>query len=366
MGESFAVEKEVAGEAWKDGGDSFSSLVWGMVRVLLICDRPGWAFDAIAKVLVATNPHDEVDFEIAYLKGSERTPSELAPHHDAYFAMHWSLLADLEPPWYLRPFQSRKPGTVTHLRERFPFLDPSRTITGIHGHHDWDKRKTEPGSYVLPPAVLIDFLRRYRGVNAVSQRLCRLFQEAGLEQVAYTPNGVDHKTFAPVEPLSAAGPLRVAFAGNKKHDWLKGISEFIEPLRQFPWLEVRIAMPQEGCYVPPEEMPRFYNASDVYLCASASEGFSLSVLEASSCGRPVISTRVGGCEELIQDGVNGYFVEQHLESIAARLAELHEDRELLRQMGENSRAAIEADWTWELRAKNWHAFISSSLGIVAS
>ena len=38
-------------------------------------------------------------------------------------------------------------------------------------------------------------------------------------------------------------------------------------------------------------MPKFYNKLDIY-CASSSEGFSLSVLEASATGIPVISTKV--------------------------------------------------------------------------
>ncbi|MBI3090367.1 MAG: glycosyltransferase family 4 protein [Candidatus Tectomicrobia bacterium] len=334
-----------------------------MIRVLLILDRPGWAFDAIAKALLGNPVGDEVEFGVAYLKDTTRPLAEVSRDYDAYFAMHWSLLADLDPPWYLRRFRSRKPSTVTHLRERFSFLEPSRTITGIHGHHDWDERRTDPGSYVPPPAPLVEFLARYRGVNAVSQRLAQLFREAGLDGVAYTPNGVDHKAFTSVEPLSSSGPLRVCYAGTKKRDWKEGISEFIEPLRQVSWLDVRIAMPEEGCYVPHEKMPRFYNASDVYVCASRSEGFSLAVLEAAACGRPIVTTPVGGCEELIQDGVNGFFIERRLESITARLAELHEDRQLLRRMGAQSRAEIEAKWTWEICAARWHRFIRSSLGL---
>jgi len=53
--------------------------------------------------------------------------------------------------------------------------------------------------------------------------------------------------------------------------------------------------------VPEEHLPFFYNAADVYLCASYLEGFCHPVLEAMSCGTPVICSNAGALPEVTRD-----------------------------------------------------------------
>lgn len=52
-----------------------------------------------------------------------------------------------------------------------------------------------------------------------------------------------------------------------------------------------------------------YSASDVWLCASASEGYGFPSLEAMSCGVPVVTYRNGGHSAYLAEGENGYSVE---------------------------------------------------------
>lgn len=60
-------------------------------------------------------------------------------------------------------------------------------------------------------------------------------------------------------------------------------------------------------------------AFDVYLSSSITEGFSLTVVEAMAAGIPVISTRSGGPEEIINNGQNGLLIstEQPTEIVRA-------------------------------------------------
>lgn len=51
------------------------------------------------------------------------------------------------------------------------------------------------------------------------------------------------------------------------------------------------------------------NASDVFLMPSQSESFGLSALEAMACGKPVVSSSVGGLPELILHNETGYIAE---------------------------------------------------------
>lgn len=66
--------------------------------------------------------------------------------------------------------------------------------------------------------------------------------------------------------------------------------------------------------VTPWEMPRYYSAADVYLSTSGFqrgdfEGLSLTSAQALAAELPIVSTRSGGQEEVVDDGVNGRLVE---------------------------------------------------------
>jgi glycosyltransferase involved in cell wall biosynthesis len=71
----------------------------------------------------------------------------------------------------------------------------------------------------------------------------------------------------------------------------------------------------------------FYQALDAFCLFSEHEGFALVVLEAMTCGRPVIATAVGAVPEAIVDRVSGIVVRPDVNSIceAARLLCDHPD-----------------------------------------
>ena len=58
------------------------------------------------------------------------------------------------------------------------------------------------------------------------------------------------------------------------------------------------------------KIPEYYkeNGVSVFLNVSSSEGLPVSVMEACSCGVPVIATDVGGTGEIVEDGVNGFLL----------------------------------------------------------
>ncbi len=87
---------------------------------------------------------------------------------------------------------------------------------------------------------------------------------------------------------------------------------------------------------------RYLAALDVFALSSAWEAFPLSVLEAMSCGLPVVATDVGGVGEAVSDGVSGRLVAPgDTEAFAAALEELLGDASLRATMGERGRADYE-------------------------
>jgi UDP-glucose:(heptosyl)LPS alpha-1,3-glucosyltransferase len=64
-----------------------------------------------------------------------------------------------------------------------------------------------------------------------------------------------------------------------------------------------------------------FRAADLFILPSAYEANALVVLEALASGLPVIATAVGYAPDLIEDGINGYFVERNARSIREALEE---------------------------------------------
>ncbi|MFJ2772859.1 glycosyltransferase family 4 protein [Streptomyces sp. NPDC087300] len=92
-----------------------------------------------------------------------------------------------------------------------------------------------------------------------------------------------------------------------------------------------------------DQMPDLYAASTVVVYPSLfDEPMGLAPLEAMCAARPVVVTRMGGLDEGVDnDGVTGYLVpRQDEEQLAARLAELLEDRATARRMGLSGRAHV--------------------------
>jgi glycosyltransferase involved in cell wall biosynthesis len=63
----------------------------------------------------------------------------------------------------------------------------------------------------------------------------------------------------------------------------------------------------------------FLWAADAFVAPSYYEAFSLALLEAAAAGLPLISTRISGSEEVLEDGVNGFEVERDPPSVRAAL-----------------------------------------------
>lgn len=79
---------------------------------------------------------------------------------------------------------------------------------------------------------------------------------------------------------------------------------------------------------------------DALLLTSFGQGEAapVTVMEAMACGLPVICSRIGGTPDMINDGVDGYLVDQRdVAAIADRLLRLLNDADLAEQIGVKAR-----------------------------
>jgi glycosyltransferase involved in cell wall biosynthesis len=87
----------------------------------------------------------------------------------------------------------------------------------------------------------------------------------------------------------------------------------------------------------------WYAALDVALVTSRSEGTTTTLLEAQSCGIPVVATRVGAIAEVVDDAVTGLLVPpEDPEPVAGAVLRLLADDDLRARMGAAGREAAVA------------------------
>lgn len=91
-----------------------------------------------------------------------------------------------------------------------------------------------------------------------------------------------------------------------------------------------------------EELASAYRSAELFLMTSRQEGLGIVVLEAQASGAPCIVMRCGGSDELIEQGVTGWLVDQgDEEAFARRLDEALRDREARLRAGAAARASVE-------------------------
>ncbi|MGD0540781.1 MAG: glycosyltransferase family 4 protein [Tepidisphaeraceae bacterium] len=172
----------------------------------------------------------------------------------------------------------------------------------------------------------------------ISRWLAQLARDKfGDADVSLVPNSVDMKLFnAP--PRARQKRPTVGLLYNRL--WFKGCDVALKAveiaLRQIPDLQL-IAFGQDPLRhwlpLPPgaqylikpsqESIKNIYAQCDVWLCGSRAEGFHLPPLEAMACRCPVVSTRVGGPLDTIEDGKNGFLVNvEDPDALADRLVRI--------------------------------------------
>lgn len=94
-----------------------------------------------------------------------------------------------------------------------------------------------------------------------------------------------------------------------------------------------------------DEMESIYRSLDILVISSTTEGIPLTALEAMRHGIPVVSTRVGGIPEIIQEGVNGLIVDAgDMAALGKAVESLVVNREKYLTISRNARDIVRRDF----------------------
>jgi glycosyltransferase involved in cell wall biosynthesis len=90
-----------------------------------------------------------------------------------------------------------------------------------------------------------------------------------------------------------------------------------------------------------------FNAIDVFVLASQSESFGVVFLEAWSCSKPVVGTRMGATESLLTEGKDSLlFMPGDVDELCQRLTTLIENKPLRVELGLYGFEKVKTNYTW--------------------
>jgi glycosyltransferase involved in cell wall biosynthesis len=167
--------------------------------------------------------------------------------------------------------------------------------------------------------------------------------------VRVCPGGVDTDVFT-FREHSVQDPMRGGWAGSKgRGESYRGL-QIIEDACKLAGYRYRPQIAEKKRKNEAEMGEWYHNEIDVFIDMSANAGRQNGVLEAGSCGLPVICAPVGIAPQLFRNGENGYCCERNPVVIAKHLMELRSAGHY-KKCAKQLRSDIMDRWSWKVQAK---------------
>ncbi len=222
---------------------------------------------------------------------------------------------------------------------------------------------------------------RYRRIVAISERVRSQLKEhynVPDERMVTIPNGINLSRFDPSH-ASAKKSIRqhfnipqdvklVLFVGSQYR--LKGLEFAIRALAKlqtpayllvvggdsiapFKRLAEQLNIADRVVFAGARnDLPSIYPAADAFVLPTLYETFALVCLEAMASGVPVLACPVGGIEDYLRDGENGFHVKREPQDIALKLDRLLNDPQLSKRLSEGGLATAQ-NYAWDKIAKQY-------------
>jgi len=229
--------------------------------------------------------------------------------------------------------------------------------------------------FVYPPMEL-GLFKISRKITTVSRTVALELREYGLDpsKITVVKNGVDSQSFFPLKQKESDEKY-VLYTGVLRAR--KGLFDLVQcashvcktrPNSKFiicgkgPFRKrIEMTVKKMGLekqiiflgYVSRDDLIDIYQNAAVQVVPSHYEGMPNVLLEGMSCGLPVVATNIGGNNEVIVSGMNGFLVPTKAPQIMAEtILKLLNDGKLRKEIGEEARKTIEKYYTWDKIAAN--------------
>jgi glycosyltransferase involved in cell wall biosynthesis len=111
-------------------------------------------------------------------------------------------------------------------------------------------------------------------------------------------------------------------------------------------------------WVSNENYPKYLNQLRLLVLSSYTEGLPYTILEAMTCGTPVLATPVGAIPDVIIDGKTGFIMEDNLPECIAENVSRALRSPNLDKIAENGRRFVEENFTFEKTTENWNRILN--------
>lgn len=226
----------------------------------------------------------------------------------------------------------------------------------------------------------IPTIRLVDSIIVPSEYLVRVFASYGLKATAIY-NLIDTSKFR----YRDRTPLRPKFLSNRNLETHYGVDRVLRAFAviQEKILEASLIVAGDGSQsralkqlaedlklkntkfvgqVAPHAIDDVYDAADIFLNGSEIDNQPLSILEAFSCGLPVVTTDAGGIPDIVEDGKTGMVVARgDYAAIANRAITLLNDPSLTKKIVEQARQEC-LKYSWEAVRDAWLKSYHSLLG----
>ncbi len=213
------------------------------------------------------------------------------------------------------------------------------------------------------PAAVKRMLRRARRV-IVYNDLQKYFVQTGTDQIVTIPGGYNPDIF-PQKPYKPGKPVRIGMPGRTSdpHKGYVFLRQVFSKLMEYDLdEEFEFSMTGELPHWNPEipglrytgwhtqtQLSDFYADMDIIVVPSLwQEPFGMVALEAMATGRPVVVSKVGGLQNIVESDKTGYVVDPtDADAWAGVLAKLIRSPELRESLGRAGAVAARTHYTWD-------------------
>ena len=186
-------------------------------------------------------------------------------------------------------------------------------------------------------------------------------------------DGVDLQKYIPenLDRFKNIETVRIGWTGNSKFkdsegdSDMKGVEGIIKPAieelqREGYSVELNLA-DRNIKMIPQEEMPKFYNSIDLYVCASKTEGTPLPIIEAMAMGVPVISTDVGIVSEAVGECNKKYILKERTkEDLKNAIKSIIKNKQDFEEISKENIEKVK-QWDWKVIAQQYKEFFESNM-----
>lgn len=298
-----------------------------MDKIVLVVDDPQWAF-AISANDMKEYMKEWFDFKII---NYYENPANTEHYKDADLVYLFGTYMDA---WMPENFNFRK--SCAGVRAIFGYLDGEDTTQSPAECKQANSFLTFPHIHVVSK----ELLEKFKGFHPY---------------VSYVSHGVNTDFYTPHNPKNKV--LTIGWAGNRTNPE-KNIELLEKVCANRDDVILKTAEFRKN-QLNREQMRAFYQSLDVYCLPSRTEGNSATLMEAISCGLPIIATPTGTWLEIEPRTKGGVTINPTYEELNNAIdTMLKADRE---SMGKANRKSAEKYWDWKIKAEEFKEFFEKSM-----